>query len=116
MTVTNTSYTQLAELEEAGFHFPECLGQSRHPFLDEKGQPRDPRTIGFEPCTIGGGTDALCLEFGRFRIIVLSEDGCGIPETVDWAETLISVDVDASGPNGYDLLCMTGQEWKYMCA
>lgn len=114
--MTNTSCTQLAELEKVGFRFPECFGQSRHPFLDEKGHPRDPRTIGFGPCTIGGGTEALCLESGRFRIIVLSGDGCGIPETADWAESLINVDVDANEPHGYDLLCMTGQEWKQMCA
>lgn len=101
----------LATLENAGFKFPEAFGKSRHPFLDNNGHPRDPRLVGFEPCTIGGGCEALSLEHGRFRIILIEESGCGMPATEDWEEALINVDVDACEPNGYDLICLTGTEW-----
>lgn len=101
----------LATLRKVGFTFPECLGQSLHPFLDESGQPRDPRLVGFEPCTTGGGNNALCMETGRFRIILTSDCG-GIPTIEEWETALINIDVDASEAHGYDLLCITGQEWK----
>lgn len=107
---------EMATLEEAGFTFPECFGKSRHPFLDDAGQTRDPRLIGFAPCTLGGGSPALSFELGRFCITLIGGDGCGIPATEEWQDALVNVDVDRYEANGYDLICMTGQEWKKMCS
>lgn len=108
--------TALATLEQEGFKFPESFGLTRHPFLDDDGQPRDPATVGFEPCTVGGGTPALELEFDRFRLILLSDCGCGVPETAEWETAEIHVEVDPYGPEGYDLISMSGLEWKQMCS
>ncbi|MGP5477598.1 hypothetical protein [Pseudomonas helleri] len=106
----------LVILDQAGFKLPEVFGKSRHPLLDDNGQPRDPRTVGFEVCTTGGGNMALSLESDRFRIFITSDCDGNIPKIEEWETLLISVDVDAYEASGYDLITMTALEWKLMYA
>lgn len=95
-------------LKELGFQFPHELNLFAHPLLDAEGNTVDPRTLGFDVVHTGGGCMALELKIGEFVVCLTSEDGCSLPEEVDWAENLIGV---LQGDDREEVGMFTGLDW-----
>lgn len=107
----HTTTEAIQSLQAAGFKFPHELGLFRHPLLADDGSFIDPRTLGFEEVTTGGGCAALQLMVGEFRILLTSDDGCSVPDEDEWAEALIGVDVSEDRD---EVTTVTGLQWLEM--
>lgn len=70
----------------AGFNVPKT-----HPLFALDGSPKDPAVEGFEVVHTGGGCEALRCDYGRFYMLLTSDDGSNVPDPEDLQSSLVGV-------------------------